>query len=525
MKTKLFFSIWALLFISVFSTYAQAPACGGTFTDPAGPNANYANSSDYTETICPTNLGDLVTVTFTAFNTEANWDALYVFDGNSINAPQIASSNAAANVPGGLAGGYWGTIIPAPFTSSSSDGCLTFRFRSDNTINRAGWIANVTCAPPPTCPKPSLLTTTNLTSNGVTLGWTENGSATAWDYIVLPTGSPVPTANSTGFISTTTNPVIVTGLMSFTCYTIYTRAVCSGNDLSNWSTGVNFCTQLAPPVCGGQFTDNGGPNANYANNSDKTYTICPTNPGDLVTVTFASFNVEATWDALYVFNGNSITATQIASANPAANVPGGLAGGYWGTVIPGPFTSTSQDGCLTFRFISDNVANRSGWVANVTCEPTPTCPRPTALTTTNITATSAALGWTDNSTAVQWECIILPIGSPIPTVNSTGFIVSSYPSTITGLAPNTCYTFYVRALCSEGDWSNWSIGSNFCTQAEPPVCGGLFVDNGGTANYANNSDNIYTVCPTNPGELVTVIFSAFAICKAIFSARSCISAG
>ncbi len=118
-------------------TAIHSQECGSVFTDPAGPTANYANNSDYTVTICPPNPGDLVTVTFTSFDIEATWDALYVFNGNSIAAPQISSSNPSGNVPGGLAGGFWGTAIPGPFTSTSPDGCLTFRFRSDPSVSRA----------------------------------------------------------------------------------------------------------------------------------------------------------------------------------------------------------------------------------------------------------------------------------------------------------------------------------------------------------------------------------------------------
>ncbi len=513
MKIKLLFSLLAVFFLATLNTSAQAPICGGLFTDPAGPNANYLDNTDYTVTICPTNPGEFVTVNFTAFNIETDWDALYVFNGNSINAPQIASSNPAGNVPGGLAGGFWGTVIPLPFTSSSPDGCLTFRFRSDNTVNRPGWIANVTCAPPPTCPQPTSLITTNVTSNSVTLAWTDSSSSTAWEYIILPAGSPAPTANTTGFIPTPIVPAIATELNSNTCYTAYVRTVCSANDLSNWSTGVNFCTLVAPPVCGGQFVDNGGPNANYLNSSDVTTTICPNNPGDMVTVTFTAFNIEADWDALYVFNGNSIAAPQITTTNPAANVPGGLPGGFWGTTIPEPLTSSSPDGCLTFRFRSDNTVNRPGWLADVTCDPPPTCPKPTALTATNITATSALLGWTDNSIAPQWEYLLTPIGSPIPTPIDTGTaVVSSNPHLITGLSPNTCYTFYVRALCGNNDNSNWSNGFNFCTPPNPPACGEIFVDNGGiNTNYANNSDNTYTICPTNASQALTVIFNTFDV--------------
>ena len=111
---------------------------------------------------------------------------------------------------------------------------------------------------------------------------------------------------------------------------------------------------VAPPVCGGNYVDTGGTTGNYSDNANVTTTICPTIAGELVTVTFTAFNTEATWDGLYVYTGNAVVpANQIASANPAGNVPGGLAGSYWGTTIPGPFTSSSSDGCLTFRFRSD----------------------------------------------------------------------------------------------------------------------------------------------------------------------------
>jgi hypothetical protein len=51
MKKLLLFLIFTFFGI-VNSAYSQA-VCGGTFTDPAGPNANYANKSNVTTTICP----------------------------------------------------------------------------------------------------------------------------------------------------------------------------------------------------------------------------------------------------------------------------------------------------------------------------------------------------------------------------------------------------------------------------------------------------------------------------------------
>ncbi|MGL2965077.1 DUF7619 domain-containing protein [Flavobacterium sp. XGLA_31] len=521
MKTKLPCLFWILFFVSVISVKAQ-PICGGTFTDPAGANANYANNSDYTVTIFPTNPGEVVTVTFLSFSTESSWDALYIFDGNSINAPQIASNNPAGSVPGGLAGGYWGSTIPEPVTSTSPDGSLTFLFRSDNSFSYSGWVANVTCGTPPTCLKPTLLSTSNITATTTTLGWSESGTASAWEYIVLPVGSPAPTMDVNGYVSANSNPVIVTGLTPLTCYTVYVRAYCSETDRSIWSTGKNFCTTVAPPVCGGQFVDIGGPNGNYVNDADETYTVCPELPGDLVTVSFVSFFTETNWDALYVFDGNSINAPQIASSNPAANVPGGLTGGYWGnltgTSLPGPFTSSSPDGCLTFRFRSDGSGNYPGWVANVTCDTAPTCIRPSGVQVSSLTLTTATLNWTENNTATSWEVLVLPCNSPNPTAADFGQIVTTNPSTITGLTPGTCYNFYVRSICSAADKSDWSIrASGFTLPSNDECSGALSIPinyNGcnqlvaGSVAGATASEGISSACIGTPDDDVWFNFVA-----------------
>ncbi|QBZ97027.1 fibronectin type III domain-containing protein [Flavobacterium sangjuense] len=505
---------------ATITTQIAPPVCGGTFVDPGG-TGNYANNLDSTVTICPVNAGDVVTVTFTSFATETNWDGLYVFNGNSIAAPQIASANGPGNVPGGLAGSYWGTAIPGPFTSTSPTGCLTFRFRSDTSGVFAGWVANVTCAPPPTCIAPTAITNNTITSNSVILNWTQPVNpdttvASAWEVLALPCGSPAPTAASTGFFSASTNPFTLTGLTPGTCYDIYIRAVCSPTDSSSWGGPTTITTQAAPPVCGGNFVDPGGIAANYANNLDSTVTICPVNTGDVVTVSFTSFATETNWDGLYVFNGNSIAAPQIASANPPGNVPGGLAGSYWGTAIPGPFTSTSVDGCLTFRFRSDASGVFAGWVANVTCAPPPTCIAPSAITTNTVTSNSLILNWTqpvnpDSTVASAWEVLALPCGSPAPTAASTGFVsASTNPFTLTGLSSATCYNIYIRAVCSPTDSSSWGGPAIVTTQDAPPVCGGNFVDNGGTAApYLASSNVTTTICPTNPGDIVTVTFTSF----------------
>ena len=131
-------------------TFATPPACGGKFYDTGGPGGDYENSANVTTVISPENAGEQVTVTFTAFDVEEAWDALYVYDGPDTSSPLISSGNPQTN--GGFpAGGYYGTTIPGPFVSSHATGALTFVFLSDGSVPYPGWEADVTCAllPPP----------------------------------------------------------------------------------------------------------------------------------------------------------------------------------------------------------------------------------------------------------------------------------------------------------------------------------------------------------------------------------------
>ena len=265
----------------------------------------------------------------------------------------------------------------------------------------------------------------------------------------------LPTVSNNGITGTWTPSAI-----DNTTTSIYTFTPDIGQCAANVTITILVINCNTQPICGGVFTDSGGPTENYSNNSNQTTTICPTNPGDSVEITFTAFNTETNWDALYVYSGaNVIPSQQILSTNPSGNVPGGLAGGFWGNTIPGPFTSTTPDGCLTFVFRSDTTNTLEGWIANVNCSPIP-CDPPTALTVTSITNTSAVLNWANPSGASQWEVLIVPQGSPEPTSNSFGILANVSPFVVTGLLQDQCYTAYVRTLCTIP--SEWSSAVSFC---------------------------------------------------------------
>ncbi len=345
---------------------AEAQTCDDTFVDSGGLTSNFSNNENLTYTFCPAIPGTTVRMTFTAFSMEANYDGMYIHNGNSVAAPLIPSMNAAGFNNLSVPGAYWGNSIPGPFVSTSVDGCLTFHFFSDLTITGSGWIANVTCEPFPACPNPTQLTATNVTATTATFSWNGPDNSESFEYVVLPCGSPAPTASAT-WIPTASNPVVVTGLTPQTCYAFYVRALCDSPEVSAPIYPLIVTTLVPPLTCGNVFTDVGSASNNYPNNSNKTTVICPDNVDEAVVVTFTSFATEAEFDGLYVYNGNSLTAPQIPSANPPGFGPLVSPGAYWGTTIPGPFISTSPDGCLTFLFRSDGTSTAAGWTADISC--------------------------------------------------------------------------------------------------------------------------------------------------------------
>ncbi len=248
MKTKLLYWVLALIGIATSSLTAQNTGCGGIFTTPEGPNANYANNSDYTVTICPSNPGEVVTVTFMSFNTESTFDGIYVYNGTSIASPQISSGNPIGNGPLTSPGAYWGNSIPGPFTSSSPDGCLTFRFLSDGSLTYVSWLANVTCAPAPSCAIPYAVSSSNSAQTSTTLNWIDTTPATAWEVFATSDNSITPQANTVGQL-VTSHPAIITGLLSATDYNFFVRAICSPTDTSAWSNKIVASTLLSNDEC------------------------------------------------------------------------------------------------------------------------------------------------------------------------------------------------------------------------------------------------------------------------------------
>uniref|UniRef100_UPI00404A22EB choice-of-anchor L domain-containing protein n=3 Tax=Flavobacterium sp. TaxID=239 RepID=UPI00404A22EB len=501
-----------------FTTQIAPPVCGGQFFDSGGPTANYAANTNSIVTICPDNATDIVTVTFTSFQTETGWDALYVFQGDSNAAPQIDSNLGFGFGPNAaLSGGFWSSVpnglIPGPFESAAPGECLTFQFISDGIIQQAGWVANVTCAPAPTCPKPTAVSISAVTGDTATATWTDNAGASAWEYLLLPCGSPEPDANTPGFLPADDNPLDLIGLTSSTCYQFYVRAVCGPDDSSLWSTVSSFTTTQIPVALNYEedfegvhgWTLSNGTQTNkwvvgtavssspttslYVSNNNGVANAYTTNASSVVhayrdiqlPAIAGEINVSFDWRNVGENNFDYVRVwlvpatflptpgTQItAAASGGQQLGGNFVNNANFTTANFIVTATPFQGQvrrIIFEWRNDFIIGTQppGAIDNVNISLI-TCPMPTNLVASEFSLNSAVINWNEIGTASSWEVFVVEQGQPGPNSASEGIIVTTPPPyTIEDLDAGTNYTVYVRSVCDDDDVSTWTAGVNFST--------------------------------------------------------------
>ncbi len=425
-----------------FTTLITPPECGGTFVDSGGATGFYQINENEEYLICPDNIGDVVTLAFVQFNTEASFDDMTIYDGTSSSDSQI--------------GVFDGSNSPGTITSTDASGCLYVVWSSDGSVTRDGWEAVVTCGPPPPCPKATNVSTTNVTNNAVDILFESNETG---NYTIEY--GPAPLTVGTGLIATGTfvagvNTASLSDLIADTAYEYQLMFNCD-NGFSSTEVVGNFTTLITPFGCSYTFVDSGGASGPYLNNEDIIYLICPDVAGEVVSVTFNSFSTENNgtlncFDGLTIHDGNNISAATINPPNGGTEwcwdltdaIPSGT-GDLNGRTI----TSTNASGCLTFVWSSDGSVTRDGWEATVSCMPAPPAP---AIDQFKPTTTIEALQLFPNPTTELLN-INLPKSEWLQIRNIHGQIVYEQ-STIEGQIEVVVHDlpsglYYVNALTTE----------------------------------------------------------------------------
>ncbi len=227
-------------------TSATLATCNASFYDNGGASANYTENQNRTFTITPTSAGSVngpfSRVVFSSFTLDPS-DTLKVYDGNSTAAP--------------LLGAY--TTNPGTITSSNTtNGGLTFVFKSNATLNAAGWAGTISCYTPPSCsgapPLGNVLASidtvcsggsTNLSlSNAATLpgglSYQWKSSSDGITYNNIAGASSLPTYSPTNITTTTWYQCLVTCSGNTTTFTAV-KVLVTPTPVLTVSSATNVC--------------------------------------------------------------------------------------------------------------------------------------------------------------------------------------------------------------------------------------------------------------------------------------------
>ncbi|NJN78325.1 MAG: hypothetical protein HC803_08370, partial [Saprospiraceae bacterium] len=348
---------------------------------------------------------------------------------------------------------------------------------------------------PPSCVPPGALTVSALATSA-DLGWTLGGTETMWDVEYGAAG--FTQGAGTMVTATTSNPYTATMLTPNTAYEFYVRANCGGgNGVSPWIGPFAFSTACvaftAPytesfttsstPSCWSQSATSGGPWAFAASGGVNTVQ-CSTGPTDHtgnggnyawmdhsssdagVVLEMNDINVSTLTTPYLEFyywmcgvgyspiNPLFIEAWDGTTWNIVGSVNQATAG--WESFGFNLSTHVYNTNLVRIRFRTESGGSIDDYYGDpvlddISVIEAPSCVTPTALMASNITTTSATLGWTENGTATSWQVEYGVTGFTPGT--GTAAIVSVNPHPITGLTFETNYDFYVRAICAPGDTS------------------------------------------------------------------------
>ncbi|MDC1370330.1 fibronectin type III domain-containing protein, partial [Flavobacteriales bacterium] len=393
----------------------------------------------------------------------------------------------------------------------------------------------------PSCPSPySIQAGTSGTTN-INVTWTNGPNDVSWELQYGPAGFTLGTGT---IVSSTTNPVNVTGLTPSTCYQFWVRSICSVGDTSVWQGPTTICTDCAPlpdyctdfesasvgslPLCWTSFINTTataayiqtyGFNANSGTNCVRMYNATDANATMMLIAPEVSTLSVGTHRANFWMRGDTTVTigTMTNPTNPGTFTPfqtlQGLNTGSY-TNFKVDFTGyTGTDTYIAFLWAPgatyDNV-----YIDDFCWEVLPSCEKAPVVTVLNPgqDSTTLRVGWNLDTSQTSFITAYGPSGYD-PITNTAGGDTVTTPfnlQIVTGLKSLTEYCFWVKAICTNGDTSAWSgphCGSTGCpssvaipyfedfssyTNTETPLCwqeavGALSSSaSGGAINYASS---------------------------------------
>lgn len=393
----------------------------------------------------------------------------------------FVSTDGGATYPTALATGLtdvadWSSLTLVLSGLDATDNVVIVFQGTSNYGNGDAYIYldDVTVGEAPACVAPNGLAANNVTATSADIAWTANNGETEWTIEV----------NGTEMTGITENPYTLTTTAN-TEYTVRVKANCSATDESDWSGTYTFTTPCAAVATVEEdfetYTE-GLPDCwtKLGAGTVAVQTSQPNSGSKSLRFSGATGTNIVALPAIESYAGLYLTFSTKPESNSYTNC-GSFAVGYvtgdastFQALATYNYNDTYFDGdvyavmsidvssvpanaLLAFNHMSE--ASYYYWfVDDVNVAAAPTCLRPTDVTVSDITTTSATIAWTDNNeTAPQSWTIDL---------NGEEIEVTTNPYTFDNLTAATIYTVKVKANCTDDDESAWSSEVAFATDCE-----------------------------------------------------------
>ena len=348
-----------------------------------------------------------------------------------------------------------------------------------------------------TCQRPTNPSVSNITAYEATLTWSPGDAESEWEIYYTTSSTDIPDSNTVAMETSYDTTSTLTNLTPNTYYYAYIRANC-GNEYSKWKSVTPFrtqCVDISTLPYSENFDTYGTGSTAYPTCWSKinTYTssqmpyVNSTNyqgSGSLYFYagTANSYNI-AIMEALDP--SLSINNLQLTFMYRASNSTDRLIVGVMDDITDAStFTPVAtiypyQGSASTWEERVVNFSNYEGtgtniafkneyastycyaYIDNVVLDLISECNRPTDILISAYTSEGAVIDWTPAGNEDSWEIAAVSAGGDPDTC--TAVAASSHPFDLTGLQSNKQYDIYVRANCSSGDNSAWSVKRSFTT--------------------------------------------------------------
>ena len=472
-----------------YSTSGNYPYINTTNFSAPGSAYMYATTTNYTLAIMPEVDSTISLNTLAVSFMMRKGTATYNIIVGVMSHPDSISSFEPIDTVTTSATNVWEELMVS-FANYQGTG----RYIAFKSHKGATYLDNVMLDLIPTCFRPTDVTVTAKTENSIDIAWTPGADEIEWNLAYQPVDSSDWTIVE--FITDTF--YTINNLQPGTAYNIKVRSVCNG-DVTEYTYPITEATNCLPvatlpymesfdtygtgtgayPTCWTRYysgttttypyintTNFSAPGSMYMYGTTSYYTLAITpefdETIDLRTLKL-SFKMRTTTATYKMVVGTMTNPLDPETFHEVGEVYVD-ATSTWEDKVVYLMGCNENDRYIAFK-CGDLSATNSYYFDDLVIEQAEECITPQYVTIDQITYNSATLSWNASESETNFEVLYGETGFAIDTVFPIS--VLDNPFTLTGLQPETTYDFYVRTVCSNGEYSAYSQVITFTTACSP----------------------------------------------------------